>query len=294
MKKILSFLLVFIFLVNYLSPISASTYDSMDKATQVTRNEFMKTNLEQSSVSGLQNLAQSASNDAEATAVYNELKDRIDNSQVQSSIMIDTYFTHTSTIVNKTSITVHYRINALVPSGAFLYLGYEYPAITRTSGSFISLNGKAVGSYQASFTSKGLISQSRTYASFSAHSYSEKKTFSPYLAFNTSSNLTHHLVTPSEIVAGKIALTIATVSTFIVLAKLKLLWVAGIVLGVDITGIWASPPELEAYNYIEIFTYYSGVRMYRTIKIWSNYGSFINAYNFPAYYGSSSASLPGF
>jgi hypothetical protein len=294
MKKILSFLLVFIFLVNYLSPISASTYDSMDKATQVTRNEFMKTNLEQSSVSGLQNLAQSASNDAEATAVYNELKDRIDNSQVQSSIMIDTYFTHTSTIVNKTSITVHYRINALVPSGAFLYLGYEYPAITRTSGSFISLNGKAVGSYQASFTSKGLISQSRTYASFSAHSYSEKKTYSTYLAFNTSSSLTHHLVTPSEIVAGKIALTIATVSTFIVLAKLKLLWVAGIVLGVDITGIWASPPELEAYNYIEIFTYYSGVRMYRTIKIWSNYGSFINAYNFPAYYGSSSASLPGF
>lgn len=206
MKKILSFLLVFIFCVNYLSPISASTYDSMDKATQVTRNEFMKTNLEQSSVSDLQNLAQSASNDAEATAVYNELKDRIDNSQVQSSIMIDTYLTHTLTAVNKTSITVHYRINALVPSGAFLYLGYEYPAITRTSGSFISLNGKAVGSYQASFTSKGLISQSRTYASFSAHSYSEKKTFSPYLAFNTSSNLTYHLVTPSEIFAEKLHL----------------------------------------------------------------------------------------
>jgi hypothetical protein len=266
----------------------------MDKAIQVTRNEFMKTNLEQSSVSDLQNLAQSASNDAEATAVYNELKGRIDNSQVQSSIMIDTYLTHTLTAVNKTSITVHYRINALVPSGAFLYLGYEYPAITRTSGSFISLNGKAVGSYQASFTSKGIISQSRTYASFSAHSYSEKKTYSTYLAFNTSSSLTHHLVTPAEIVAGKIVLTIAAVSVSIILDKYQLRWLARIVLGVEIFGIWSGPIELEANNYIEIFTYYSGGRMHRTIKIWSNYGSFIGAYNNPAYYGTSSASLPGF
>lgn len=90
MKKTLSFLLMFIFLGNYLSPISASTslekslemnndlIMTMDKATQVTRNDYMKTNLEQSSVSELQILEQSASNDVEATVVYNELKDRID------------------------------------------------------------------------------------------------------------------------------------------------------------------------------------------------------------------------
>lgn len=57
------------------------------------QDEFSKANLEQSSVSDLQNLAQRVSNDTEATVVYNELKERVKNSQVQSSVLIETYFT---------------------------------------------------------------------------------------------------------------------------------------------------------------------------------------------------------
>lgn len=259
------------------------------------QDKFSKATLEQSSVSDLQNLAQRATNDIEATAVYNELVERVKNSQVKSSVLIDTYFTHYSTSTSGTSIDVYYRVKALVPSGASLNVGYEYPSSTRTSGSSISLRGKSVGTYHAYFTSKGLRCYSRTYASFLAGSLSEKKTYSTYLAFSTSSGYARRAVTSAEATANKIALTAAGVYTTLNFpAGSTARWVSLIISGVSIGAIWSTTPGLTTGQYIELYTYYSSGKMYQRVKMWHNYTAYKNDYSNPLYSRTSSASLPGF
>lgn len=105
-------------------------------------DEYSKSNLSASAILDLQSLAKTATTDDEATAVYNELIKRAQKNEILASQVIDTYLTHYSTTVNGKSIDIHYKLKARVPSGAALSLGYEYPAVTRTSGSSISLSGK--------------------------------------------------------------------------------------------------------------------------------------------------------
>lgn len=269
--------------------------DSINNTEQVIQDEFIKANLIQSSVNDLQKLAQRASNDIEAMNVYNELIERIKNSEMQSSAIIDTYFTHYSTSISGTSIDVYYRVKALVPSGASLYVGYEYPSITRTSGSSISLMGKSVGTYHAYFTSKGLRCYSRTYASFLAGSYSEKEIYDTYLAFNTSPSYAYHTVTSAEATINKVTLTAATLYTTLTFPPgSAAAWTSIIVSGVSIGTIWSTAPGLNANQYIELYTYYSGGRMYQRIKIWHNKTAYNNDYGNPMYSNTSSASSPAF
>lgn len=299
MKKIISMILIVCIFVSTTSNVfGVSPYEDsfkMNNTVQVIQDEFIKANLEQSSVTDLQKLAQRASNDTEAMIVYNELKERVKNSQVQSSVIIDTYFTHYSTSISGTSIDVYYRVIALVPSGASLYVGYEYPSITRTSGSSISLMGKSVGTYHAYFTSKGLRCYSQTYASFLAGSYSEKKAYSTYLAFNTSSGYGYHTVTSAEATVKKLSLTAAGIFTTLSFPSGSAArWTSLIIAGVNIGAIWSTVPGLTANQYIEMYTYYSGGQMYQRIRMWHNYTAYKNDYGNPMYSSTSSASLPGF
>jgi len=284
-KQILSTILVLILLVSN-NHISLAINE---------KNEFSKTYLEQSPISVLQDIAQKATNDTEATAVYEELVNRVTNSQATSLSLIDTYFTHYYTITIGTSIYVYYRIKALVPSGAFLRVGYEYPASTRTSGGSISLSSKPTGTHQTVFSSKGLRCYSRTYASFSAYSYSEKKVYSTYLAFNTDSGNTYHTVTSADAIANKITLTAMGVFTTLSFPKGSYAyWSALIVSGLSISAIWDSSPGFSAGQYIELHTYYSSGRMYQRVKMWHNYMAYLYSYSNPTFDSISSVALPGF
>ena len=259
------------------------------------QTDFSKAKLEQSTISELQELAQRATNDIEATAVYNELLDRIENSQVRSSFVIDTYITYYSTTVSGRSIDIYYRIKALVPSGATLELGYEYPASTRTYGSSIFVSGKPVGSYHAFFASKGLRCASRTYASFTARNYSEKAAYRTFYAFDTSSRYTYHTVTAAEVRTNQIVLTAATLYTDLYFPIGKAAkWVARIVSGLTITSIWSASPGISTGQFIQLYTYFSGGRMYQRVSIWHNYLAYQQGPNNPMYRSTSSAKLPGF
>lgn len=259
------------------------------------QNDFSKAKLEQSTVSDLQELAQKASNDTEATAVYNELLERVENTQLRSSVIIDTYITHYSTTINGLSIDIYYRVKALVPTGATLRLGYEYPASTRTNGSSIYVGGKPVGTYHAYFTSKGLRCASRTYASFMANNYSEKAVYRTFYAFNSSPSNTYHTVTAAEAAANLVVLTAATLYTKIEFPPGSIAyWVAEIVGGLFIMANFSTYPKLVPGQYIKLYTSYSGGRMYQKIMIWHNYTAFQNNPNNPMYQYESSAMLPGF
>lgn len=258
-------------------------------------NDFSKEKLEQSTVCDLQDLAQRASNDTEATAVYNELLDRVEKSQLQSSVVIDTYLTYYSTITNGTSIEIHYGIKALVPTGATLSLGYEYPASTRTYGSSIYVGGKSVGTYHAYFTSKCLRCASRTYASFVARNYSEKAVYRTFYAFDTSTRYTYHTVTSSEAAIDKIVLIAAGLSTTLIFSAGKVgKWIATIVAGLDIASTLSSFPGISTGQYIEVRTHFIANKIYQRVSIWHNYLAYQQGPDNPLYRSASSAVLPGF
>ena len=259
------------------------------------QTDFSKAKLEQSTISELQELAQRATNDIEATAVYNELLDRVENSQVRSSFVIDTYITYYSTTVSGRSIDIYYRIKALVPSGATLKLGYEYPANTRTYGSSIFVSGKPVGSYHSYFTSEGLRCASRTYASFTARNYSEKAVYRTFYAFDTSSHYTYHTVTAAEVAINKVVLTAAEIYTMLTFPQGSFArWVCTIVGGLSIASIWSASPGISTGQFIQLYTYFSGGRMYQRVSIWHNYLAYQQGPNNPMYRSTSSAKLPGF
>jgi hypothetical protein len=259
------------------------------------QTDFSKAKLEQSTISELQELAQRATNDIEATAVYNELLDRVENSQVRSSVVIDTYITYYSTTVSGRSIAIYYKIKALVPSGATLKLGYEYPANTRTYGSSIFVSGKPVGSYHSYFTSEGLRCASRTYASFTARNYSEKAVYRTFYAFDTSSHYTYHTVTAAEVAINKVVLTAAEIYTMLTFPQGSFArWVCTIVGGLSIASIWSASPGISTGQFIQLYTYFSGGRMYQRVSIWHNYLAYQQGPNNPMYRSTSSAKLPGF
>lgn len=97
-----------------------------------------------------------AHTDEEATvAMYNliDFFERLEDAQ-ENGIMpmssdlypniIDSYVDVTSCSVSPTTVSFNYKVVSLVPSGASLKLGYEYPATTRISGGSFSV-GSSLG-----------------------------------------------------------------------------------------------------------------------------------------------------
>lgn len=115
---------------------------------------------------------------AEADAVFAELMARKESGEALRG-MIDSYVTANSTTMTSSAVTVNYTVNAIIPSGASLRVGYEYPAIVQTSGSFVSVE-RTTGTYTKTFNGPFLRCQLRTKFRFVARDYTENKVIRTY------------------------------------------------------------------------------------------------------------------
>jgi hypothetical protein len=135
----------------------------------------------------LQDQKQSANTNLNSVAAY------------AASALIDTYMSVTSVNRVNQSVTIKYKILALIPSGVTLKLGYEFPAVVRTSGVSENQYGKSIGSYTKTYSIPALMCQSRIIANLNANTYSESKVYTTYNYSSPSKVTDYHLVTAAEV-----------------------------------------------------------------------------------------------
>lgn len=221
---------------------------------------------------------------AEADAVFAELMERQRAGEAING-MIDSYVTANSTTMSSSTVSVNDAVKAILPSGASLRVGYEYPAVTQTAGTFANIQN-TVGTHVKSFSGPFLSCQMRAKFTFSANSYSENKVLKTYM--NVRGGSSGRVVTSGDVAAGKIALTIAGVGIDLVFpgvgTKLKM----AITVATNLNLV-----SYSAGQYIRTTTSVSGNTITVTVRQYASLAAY-QAGNAPLSTRSTSAAIPSF
>ena len=248
------------------------------------------------STTQLQKAAVNARTDAEATAIFQELLSRTSNSttldgrslsaSLTSSSLLSTYVRSNSVTTSSSSISVNYTVLAIIPSGASIYVGYIYPASTRTSGGS-SLSSRSKGTYTKSFSGPFLPCDIRVQFKMTASSYSETKPLKTYI--NLTGNSTESFeITQSHVNANQINVNIAAIALIFAGsgAASTLKWIVCSGLSLVISN--PSGPAMAVGQYYRVTRTVSGSTLTISTKIWT---SIYNYNNGDAPIGSSSCSF---
>ena len=202
---------------------------------------------------------------AEADAVFAELMARRAAGEPLRG-MIDNYVTANSTTMTSSTVTVNYTVKAILPSGASLRVGYEYPASVRVPGTFAAVQS-ATGTYTKSFPGPFLSCQMRAVFKFSANSYSENKVLKTFM--NVRGGSAGRVVTAGDAAIGYIVLTITSiVVTLKFPGTLSTLYMGATVpAGLNLTS-------LSEGQYIRVATSVSGNKLTTTVRVYASYETY--------------------
>ena len=221
---------------------------------------------------------------AEADAVFAELMARKESGEALRG-MIDSYVTANSTTMTSSTVTVNYTVNAIIPSGASLRVGYEYPAKVRVSGTFAAVQS-ATGTYTRSFSGPFQSCEMRAVFKFSANSYSETKELKKFM--NVRGGNSGRVITAGDVAAGNFAISIAGTLLNVVFPG------AGtyIKLGTA-TTVLINNAAYSAGQYIRTSTSVSGDKITVTIRQYASYETYTSG-GAPLSTRSSVATIPTF
>lgn len=202
---------------------------------------------------------------AEADAVFAELMVRKESGDALRG-MIDSYVTANSITMTSSTVTVNYTVNAIIPSGASLRVGYEYPSIVRVSGTFAAVQS-ATGTYTRSFSGPFQSCEMRAVFKFSANSYSETKELKKFM--NVRGGNAGRVVTAGDAAIGNIVLTITSiVVTLKFPGTLSTLYMGATVpAGLNLTS-------LSEGQYIRVSTSVSGNKLTTTVRVYASYETY--------------------
>lgn len=202
---------------------------------------------------------------AEADAVFEELMERQRAGEAING-MIDSYVTANSTTMSSSTVSVNDAVKAILPSGASLRVGYEYPAVTQTAGTFANIQN-TVGTHVKSFSGPFLSCQMRAKFTFSANSYSENKVLKTYM--NVRGGSSGRVVTSGEAAVGRIAANVAGCAITLLFPGLGTFAILGMSVPL---GFFL--PSISEGQYIRISTSVSGNRLTTTVRIWASYETY--------------------
>ena len=300
MKKMLSFVMAIIMMVGLAVPCAAEETTTRDRS-------FERANLEELSDAELLSAIKFAHTSADVDLLFDEYLDRIsllpeDVQKVQFRALADQYLRVNSVSYSGRLMTINYSILSVVPSGASLTLGYEFPAVTRTNGSSIQLMQKAVGTYVQTFNVPNLICSVRASSTFTARNYSDTKVYATY-NYTSGKYTDYHTVSTTEAVGywtvvtlvPGIILTMYPTSALAKLAAKSITVGSAVVSLVNSTNVSIGPPTPQAGQYVETVTWYENNRLYINQRYWSSKAAFNNGdlpiYNSGTYVG---ANIPTF
>lgn len=224
---------------------------------------------------------------AEADAVFAELMARKESGEALRG-MIDSYVTANSTTMTSSAVTVNYTVNAIIPSGASLRVGYEYPAKVRVSGTFAAVQS-ATGTYTRSFSGPFQSCEMRAVFKFSANSYSETKELKKFM--NVRGGTHAHAVTASDVSSRGWATAIAGLSLSLAVNAGGLgLYLPDIFDAVSNIGGW---PALAVGQYYRVTTSVSGSTLTITTRVWASKADY-DAGASPIASGTRSSTIPTF
>lgn len=253
-------------------------------AAEEVQVELQTAVLQSKTTSELMDCIPQARTQAEADAVFEELMERQRAGEAVNG-MIDSYVQVVSSSINSSQATVTYRVVGILPSLASLSVGYEYPAVVQTSGSFVSVE-RTTGTYTKTFNGPFLRCQLRTKFRFVARDYTENKVIRTYT--NVGSGSSGRVVTAGDVAAGKIALTIAGVGIDLVFpgvgTKLKM----AITVATNLNLV-----SYSAGQYIRTTTSVSGNTITVTVRQYASLAAY-QAGNAPLSTRSTSAAIPSF
>lgn len=252
-------------------------------AAEEVQVELQAAVLQSKTTSELMDCIPQARTQAEADAVFEELMERQRAGEAVNG-MIDSYVQVVSSSINSSQATVTYRVVGILPSLASLSVGYEYPAVVQTSGSFVSVE-RTTGTYTKTFNGPFLRCQLRTKFRFVARDYTENKVIRTYT--NVGSGSSGRVITARDVSGGNVAMTVADlmiglafpVGTYIM---------AGMRIAIDLN--LGSP---SAGQYILVSTSVSGNRITVTVRRYASYEAY-QAGDAPVHTKSNSATIPSF
>ena len=227
--------------------------------------ELKTAELRTKTIAELMDCIPQARTQAEADAVFEELMERQRAGEAVNG-MIDSYVQVVSSSINSSKATVTYRVVAILPSLALLSVGYEYPAIVQTSGSFVSVE-RTTGTYTKTFNGPFLRCQLRTKFRFVARDYTENKVIRTYT--NVGSGSSGRVVTAGDAAVGRIAASVGGCVITLLFPGLG----SFATLGMSV-ALGLSLPSISEGQYIRISTSVSGNRLTTTVRIWASYETY--------------------
>lgn len=296
MKRIFCvFLSVMILMTSLASPAFARAEKAL--------SEITVSSVKTMNVSELTTAARNARTDEEAQIVFDEFVSRTSSVSDKSSSMyaprsaiIDAYLRVISCATSYRSIVLNYEVLAIVPSGAYLTIGYDYPEVTRTNGERITI-GSTKGTFTKTITTKGLMCGVRVNAKITARDFMDTKTIKNYMDAPSGRKTVYHTVTVGEALGS---FAVSTIGGFALTAVLKdckytLVPIAAAACtyfldAATVVNINLGIPTPVAGQYYKVVTYYSNYKAYVETTIWNNK----NAYDVgadPIYSGTVSTPL---
>ena len=224
----------------------------------------------------------------EANIIFDEYMSRLENCpeierNAQVRALLDQYLRVNSVSYSRPVMTINYTILAIVPSGASLVLGYEFPAVTRTSGETIQLSGKSTGTYTKTFNVRGLICAVRASSIFTARDYSASQVYATY-NYTSDRYTDYHIVSAAEAIGNWAVSTLVPGAIILMFpgsrtAKLtaKAITIGGATLSLfAAANITLGPPLPQAGYYVETVTWYENNRMYVHQRYWYSREAYVN------------------
>lgn len=230
----------------------------------------------------------SAQNDEEATLAMNNLLaffDRVEgvkeNGIMPMSVdiypsILDSYVDVTWCSVSPGMVSIFYNVVSIVPSGASLILGYEYPANTHLSGGSFRL-GAAIGASSYTMTTPMCASEIQIVGKFSARDFSATKVYRQTYQYPfTDTRYGYKTITSDDV--------ISEIAILVVIGGIGLIRVSsglGAII-VDIAGLSGLIATLSSYPGFAVEQYYvttcwfSGGVAYTTLRVWSSEDSYNN------------------
>ena len=270
-KRVLAMLLVFVLCLAAGNPALAA-------------EELQRVELKTKTTAELMACIPQARTQAEADAVFEELMARKAAGEPLRG-MIDSYVTANSTTMTSSEVTVNYTVKAILPSGASLRVGYEYPAVTRTAGTFANIQN-TVGTHTKSFSGPFLSCQMRARFTFSANSYSENKVLKTYM--NVRGGSGGRVITAGDVAAGTYAFTIAGI-----LITMAFPGAGTIMQLVTPTAVSINNVAYSAGQYIHTSTSVSGNKITLTVRQYASQEAYTSGAA-PMSTRSGTATIPSF
>lgn len=286
MRKFISIILVLAVILSLAMPIFAvdETKESKTDCTMEADELFTiinSGNLEALSLADLQEAAKMAETDAQATNIYEEMVDRVISSDdpltARANYIVDGYVKITDAYQSGSTLTIEYDVLARVPTGAAMFVGYEYPAATRANGGSTSISSKTVGSYTQTYNGVSTIIARQISSSMTARDYQEDHVFKT-LYVNSDVYTDYHTVTNAEAISYFVVTVLVPYLSVEIYGDSKpvkyigkAISFGGVVMALfDALSIDVGVPAPKAGNYFVTQTWYSNNKLYSRIRVWGD------------------------